>query len=116
MTRDVYEKWDEVGSPAASDSGEMIGAIEGGELEGIARAMHNDLQVAAVALRPELVEKMSAVTDAGAVNAIVCGSGPTVLGLARDLEQARSIAESISGSFDRVEVAHSAPEGIERLD
>jgi 4-diphosphocytidyl-2-C-methyl-D-erythritol kinase len=116
MTRDVYDKWDEVGSSAAGGSGDMIDAIEDGELAGIARAMHNDLGPAAAALRPELEEKLSVVREAGALNAIVCGSGPSVLGLASDLEQARLIAERVSGSFDRVEVAHSVEAGIERLD
>ena len=41
----------------------------------------NDLQPAALSLAPRLGETLSEVTRAGADDAIVCGSGPTVIGL-----------------------------------
>ena len=116
MTGEVYDKWNEVGDSAAGDSGNLIEALEDGVIEGIWQAMHNDLASAAVALRPELEENLETMTSRGALGAIVCGSGPTVLGLARDLAHARDVAREVSGAFDRVEVVHSVPAGIERLD
>jgi 4-diphosphocytidyl-2-C-methyl-D-erythritol kinase len=41
----------------------------------------NDLQPAALSLAPRLGETLGAVTRAGADDAIVCGSGPTIIGL-----------------------------------
>jgi 4-diphosphocytidyl-2-C-methyl-D-erythritol kinase len=41
----------------------------------------NDLQPAALSLAPRLGETLGAVQRAGADDAIVCGSGPTILGL-----------------------------------
>lgn len=41
----------------------------------------NDLQPAALSLRPEIADALDAVLYAGAEHAIVCGSGPTVAGL-----------------------------------
>lgn len=41
----------------------------------------NDLQPAALSLRPEIGDALDAVLYAGAEHAIVCGSGPTVAGL-----------------------------------
>jgi 4-diphosphocytidyl-2-C-methyl-D-erythritol kinase len=41
----------------------------------------NDLQAAALSLRPELARALEATLDAGADQALVCGSGPTVIGV-----------------------------------
>jgi 4-diphosphocytidyl-2-C-methyl-D-erythritol kinase len=43
--------------------------------------LHNDLQRAAVSLRPAIVEALRQARAAGAETALVSGSGPTVLGL-----------------------------------
>jgi 4-diphosphocytidyl-2-C-methyl-D-erythritol kinase len=42
--------------------------------------MVNDLQPAALSLRPELSGALDAARDAGCDHAMVCGSGPTVIG------------------------------------
>jgi 4-diphosphocytidyl-2-C-methyl-D-erythritol kinase len=41
----------------------------------------NDLQPAALSLRAEIAEALARAVDAGADRAIVCGSGPTVIGI-----------------------------------
>ena len=41
----------------------------------------NDLQPAALSLRPEIAGALAAARAAGAEQALVCGSGPTVIGL-----------------------------------
>jgi 4-diphosphocytidyl-2-C-methyl-D-erythritol kinase len=41
----------------------------------------NELQAAALTLRPELARALTAARQAGSERAIVCGSGPTVIGL-----------------------------------
>jgi 4-diphosphocytidyl-2-C-methyl-D-erythritol kinase len=43
--------------------------------------LHNDLQAAAISLRPEIAPALMEMRDAGADEALVSGSGPTVLGL-----------------------------------
>jgi 4-diphosphocytidyl-2-C-methyl-D-erythritol kinase len=43
--------------------------------------MVNDLQPAALSLRPELSGALDAARDAGCDHAMVCGSGPTVIGV-----------------------------------
>jgi 4-diphosphocytidyl-2-C-methyl-D-erythritol kinase len=45
------------------------------------RLIVNDLQPASVSLRPEIGAALEAASEAGASQAIVCGSGPTVIGL-----------------------------------
>jgi 4-diphosphocytidyl-2-C-methyl-D-erythritol kinase len=62
----------------------------------------NDLEPAALSLRPEIGGALSAARAAGAGRAFVCGSGPTVAGLfvgerARDLAEAAAV--SLAGRY-----------------
>ena len=58
----------------------------------------NDLEPAARALCPEINAALAAARGAGAHHALVCGSGPTVIGLFADLQGARGAAARL---FDR---------------
>lgn len=71
---------------------ELIEALETGDVDAIARFAHNDLQWAALDLKPELQEVIDRAKAAGALTAIVSGSGPTVFAIARDSESAKTIA------------------------
>lgn len=55
----------------------------------------NDLQEAALSLRPEIGDAVAALSGAGAVRALVTGSGPTAFGLFADLAAAREAAASL---------------------
>jgi 4-diphosphocytidyl-2-C-methyl-D-erythritol kinase len=52
----------------------------------------NDLEPAAVSLRPDVGDALLALREAGAPQAILSGSGPTVVGLFRDLAAAQAAA------------------------
>jgi 4-diphosphocytidyl-2-C-methyl-D-erythritol kinase len=56
----------------------------------------NDLEPAARALCPEIDKALAAARGAGAEHALVCGSGPTVIGLFADLRGARGAAARLS--------------------
>jgi len=65
----------------------------------ILECLHNDLQDAARSLCPAIDEALEAVIAAGADNALVSGSGPTVLGIfaeAGHAERAARVCESIA--------------------
>lgn len=94
----VYRRLDELRPVAEErDPQPMIDALAVGDLAAIAAWMHNDLQLAALDLRPELQETMNALERAGALKAMVSGSGPTILALAANLEDAARIAELCGG-------------------
>jgi 4-diphosphocytidyl-2-C-methyl-D-erythritol kinase len=82
--------------PRVDDS--MMAALRSGDAVALGQAMHNDLQPAAVSLRPQLLQTMEVGDEAGALGSIVSGSGPTVAFLARDAEHALDIAVSLSAS------------------
>jgi 4-diphosphocytidyl-2-C-methyl-D-erythritol kinase len=80
----------------------------------------NDLQAAAVSLRPELAGVLQDATEAGADRAMVCGSGPTVIGLyhgpgAGDRARAAAADPRLRARHPRVTAAapvHSAQSGV----
>jgi 4-diphosphocytidyl-2-C-methyl-D-erythritol kinase len=94
----------------------MALAIEGGEPSDIASLLHNDLEPSIFEMRPDVRTGVSRMVSAGALGSLTSGSGPTVFGVASDEGHARSIAEGVSGDFDRVLVVGSRPGCVERLD
>jgi 4-diphosphocytidyl-2-C-methyl-D-erythritol kinase len=62
----------------------------------------NDLQPAAISLRPEIDDALSALEQAGAAHAMVTGSGPTAFGLYPTSEEAAGAADELRGRFPAV--------------
>ena len=112
-TTDVYRAFDDLAPPPSRDPDAVLQALRTGDVEALADALHNDLEPAAFALRPDLRERRDALRDAGALAAIVSGSGPTLVALAADAADARSIADRVAGDFARVEVVTSPAGGPE---
>ena len=94
---------------------ELISALQSGDLAAIASLMHNDLQEAAVALRPELGKLLQAGIDAGALAAMVSGSGPTIALLAADAADARAIAIRMR-VYSQGAIATSGPAAGARIE
>jgi 4-diphosphocytidyl-2-C-methyl-D-erythritol kinase len=64
----------------------------------LAAALGNDLQPAAMALRPELRRTLEAGHYAGALAGLISGSGPTCVFLASDVRHAESLAKELVDS------------------
>lgn len=79
-TPDVYREADRLGLGRSADElSRAIAELAAGDCE--PRLGVNDLQAAALSLRPEIADALDAARAAGADHALVCGSGPTVIGL-----------------------------------
>ena len=72
---------------------ELIEALAAGDVAAIARLAHNDLQRAALSLKPELQETIDRALNAGALTALVSGSGPTVFAIADSKQSANRVAQ-----------------------
>jgi 4-diphosphocytidyl-2-C-methyl-D-erythritol kinase len=68
----------------------------------------NDLEPAALSLRPDIGTALDELRDAGAPIAILSGSGPTAVGLFPDLAAARAAAENLDADDAIVCAAGSA--------
>jgi 4-diphosphocytidyl-2-C-methyl-D-erythritol kinase len=102
-TPQVYAKTDElrgdapeVASPALDAA--LMAALRAGDPVRVGDALSNDLQPAALALFPALRKTLDAGREFGALGALVSGSGPTCLFLARSSERALALAVSLSGA------------------
>lgn len=84
--------------------GEIVSALLGADPLVLARSLRNDLEEAALSLRPELGDVLAAADRAGALAAIVSGSGPTVAALALDAPHAASVAGVMRGADVAAEI------------
>jgi 4-diphosphocytidyl-2-C-methyl-D-erythritol kinase len=75
-----------------------MAALRAGDADALGAALHNDLEEAACSLRPALRQTLDTGRVAGALGAIVSGSGPTVVFLARSAEHAIDIAVALSAT------------------
>jgi 4-diphosphocytidyl-2-C-methyl-D-erythritol kinase len=90
-----------------SEPAKVLAALRRGSPVALGRALTNDLQPAATALRPELQRLLDAGTALGALGAVVSGSGPTVAFLTRDEGHATALSVALPGEApcDAVRVA-----------
>ncbi|WP_435131336.1 4-(cytidine 5'-diphospho)-2-C-methyl-D-erythritol kinase [Actinacidiphila sp. bgisy144] len=86
----------EVAEPAVDPA--LVAALAAGDPHALARVLVNDLQDAALSLRPALADTIAAGRGAGALAGIVSGSGPTVAFLAADEAGAVKIADALGTS------------------
>jgi 4-diphosphocytidyl-2-C-methyl-D-erythritol kinase len=92
---DAYRWWDELGGPRGPDPGPVLAAAEAGDVETLGPLLFNDLEAPVVARHPRVGEAKSRLLDAGALGALMSGSGSSVVGLARDRAHAEALARRL---------------------
>jgi 4-diphosphocytidyl-2-C-methyl-D-erythritol kinase len=96
-TRDVYREADRLG---LARSGEELAQLAAQLAARLPERLVNDLEPATLSLAPAIGIAIGAARGAGADDAIVCGSGPTVIGVFRGMDgerRARRAAEDLGG-------------------
>ncbi|QRP47005.1 4-(cytidine 5'-diphospho)-2-C-methyl-D-erythritol kinase [Amycolatopsis sp. FDAARGOS 1241] len=91
----------------------VVEALASGDPRQLALLLGNDLQAAAVSLRPGLRRTLRAGVNAGALAGCVSGSGPTCAFLCADAQTAVEVAAELSGAgvCRTVRVAHGPVPG-----
>ncbi|SFW64349.1 4-(cytidine 5'-diphospho)-2-C-methyl-D-erythritol kinase [Amycolatopsis australiensis] len=91
----------------------VVEALASGDPRQLALLLGNDLQAAAVSLRPGLRRTLRAGVNAGALAGTVSGSGPTCAFLCEDAQTAVEVAAELSGAgvCRTVRVAHGPVPG-----
>lgn len=99
-TPEVYRQFDELAGavPPPHVSDELMTALRSGDAVALGAALSNDLQPAAISLRPSLQPLLEEGLAAGALGAIVSGSGPTVAFLVADADAALDVTMRLSPS------------------
>ncbi|MFD8074357.1 4-(cytidine 5'-diphospho)-2-C-methyl-D-erythritol kinase [Streptomyces sp. NPDC059718] len=101
-TPEVYRECDRLRGDAAVPEPEaspaLLDALRTGDAVALAASLANDLQPAALSLRPSLAATLAAGAEAGALATLVSGSGPTTAFLAKDAESAQAVAGALAAS------------------
>jgi len=101
-TPDVYRELDRLRQGQSlqrlGDVEPLLEALASGDPRQLASLLGNDLQAAAVSLRPTLRRTLRAGVDAGALAGIVSGSGPTCVFLCADADAAVRVAAELAGA------------------
>jgi 4-diphosphocytidyl-2-C-methyl-D-erythritol kinase len=96
-TADVYREADRKGLPRSPDDlAARLREVSTAAADLPDRLIANDLEPAARALCPSIDEALLAARHVGARHALVCGSGPTVIGLFHDIQAARGAAARLA--------------------
>lgn len=104
-TAEVYAEADRLGVSRGASELEVIrrrlrdALAESGSPLTYPEHLINDLQPAAISLRPEINEALAALSEGGAAHAMVTGSGPTAFGLFESRSEAESAAERLRERF-----------------
>jgi 4-diphosphocytidyl-2-C-methyl-D-erythritol kinase len=96
---DAYRWWDDDGGATGPDPGALLAAIETGNLDLLGHSLFNDLEAPVAARHPEISKVKAAFIEAGALGAVMSGSGPTVVALARHMMHADRLAAAVPGSI-----------------
>jgi 4-diphosphocytidyl-2-C-methyl-D-erythritol kinase len=113
-TAEVYAEADRLGlgrPPEELEAArERLAELAGGGSSPLEYAgkLVNDLQEAALSLRPSIAQALDALREAGARTALVTGSGPTVFGLFADIVEADAAAAALPPRYAGAIVASPA--------
>jgi len=98
----VYAEFDRLSKhfepPEPQIAPALMAALRAGDAAALGAALSNDLQDAALALRPELAHTLTVGEECGALGTVISGSGPTTVFLAADEEHALDISLTLTGA------------------
>lgn len=111
-TPDVYAEFDrqrahrdiEPERPAVDDA--VLHALRAGDPRMLAGALRNDLQQAALAMRPALADVLALGAERGALAGIVSGSGPTLAFLTESPDAQKALQRALRDAGHRALAAH----------
>jgi 4-diphosphocytidyl-2-C-methyl-D-erythritol kinase len=95
-TAAVYAEADRLPSTRPRLDPDALRRLAAAPLAAFARGLENDLEAAALSLRPELAMTIGALREAGALAALITGSGPTAVGIFESEEEAAEGAGLLS--------------------
>jgi 4-diphosphocytidyl-2-C-methyl-D-erythritol kinase len=98
-TADVYAELDRLGGGRERLDPEPLRELAGGAPDRLGAALENDLEPAALSLRPELAGTLARLRAGGALGAAVSGSGPTCFALFAERAAAEAASEAIPSAI-----------------
>ncbi len=98
-TGEVFTRFDAL-VPAGASLDEsanagLYAALRAGDPVALGENLHNDLQIPAFDMAPDLLDTVATAHDLGALSVLLSGSGPTIAVLVDSAEAARSMREAL---------------------
>ncbi len=103
----AYQNFSPKGIRERPDNGNMVKALERGDKKGIALGMINVLEGVSALKHPAILDIKDRMLRAGALGAVMTGSGPTVIGLFENDENIKAAAEHFRALYDEVIITKS---------
>lgn len=104
----VFHEFDRLSSARPTDiPDDLLEGLRAGDAFAVGKALTNDLEEAALSLQPGLARTLRIGREAGALGAVVSGSGPTVAFLAASAAHGAELAETL-GLFSGVRAVRRA--------
>ncbi|MDS1030294.1 4-(cytidine 5'-diphospho)-2-C-methyl-D-erythritol kinase [Bacillota bacterium LX-D] len=103
-TKEVYQRWDELGEKLPEQSFQALEAIYTGDRNRVVAALSNHLELITGKLYPEVLKIKQKLYDLGAKKAIMSGSGPTVYAVVDDETMAQRMALLLKNDYSQVYV------------
>lgn len=97
-TKEVYENLHADSLEKHPDIDGMVTALKEGDLQGITDRMENVLETVTIEKYPIIEQIKDVMKSAGAINAMMSGSGPTVFGIFETEESAQKAFDQITES------------------
>lgn len=98
-TVSVYKKLDRINVTRRPDNKSMLKAIDSGDLEDISRYLSNVLELVTIPENPVIENIKHDIKNAGAMNALMSGSGPSVFGIFSSFTEAEKASEKLKSKY-----------------
>jgi 4-diphosphocytidyl-2-C-methyl-D-erythritol kinase len=98
-TAEAYRWWDEDGGITGPDPTPLLEASRRGDAEALAQLVFNDLEEPVIRRHPHLESVRADLLRAGALAALISGSGPTMIGFVRTRQHAAAVARQIPSAI-----------------
>lgn len=98
-TANVYEHFKPERVSKKPDIDGMISALENGSLDAVATHLYNAFEYSLPPHYASVPDIKKDLIDAGCINAIMCGAGPTVFGVCESSEGAKGVARAIDSGY-----------------
>jgi len=108
-TKKAYEDYDSLTEVVHPDIPAIKEALDAGDLSALAGRLGNVLEMVTEAAYPVIGELKAAMTDLGALGALMSGSGPTVFGLFKTRQEAEKAGNALRADRRRVRFIATSP-------
>ncbi len=98
-TAEIYKALDAVQIEKRPDTQALIAALQAGDVRALAAKMYNVMEPVTCEIHPVIEEIKQGLLSAGALGAIMSGSGPSVFGLFDDFVKAKKAAAQFKENY-----------------